>query len=104
MPTILSDNAVVTCAHQGKDNLVASNRRVTVNGSAVLTKADLHPIAGCTPPPNAGGPCTTASFTTAATRVKVGGQPLLLRNNVALCTPTGTPLSVVLAQLRVKAQ
>lgn len=104
MPAILCDNTVVTCAHQGKDNLVASHRRVTVNGSPVLTKADVHPISGCTLTPNMGGPCASASFVTAATRVTVGGQPVLLRNSVSFCSPTGTRLSVVLAQLRVKAQ
>ena len=104
MSNILDDKAVMTCAHQGTVKPIASNARVTIGGSAALTKADIQPLAGCTLPPAAGGPCTTASFATTATRVTISGLPVLLRNNVALSAPTGAPVSVVLAQPRVTAK
>jgi hypothetical protein len=38
----------------------------------------------------------------AALRVKVMGMPVLLQDSQAVCVPTGTPLTVVLTQPRVK--
>jgi hypothetical protein len=35
--------------------------------------------------------------------VKVLGQPVLLQDSQALCTPTGTPLTIAGTQMRVKA-
>jgi len=62
-------------------------------------------IAGCAfpPPPVANGPCVTAQWITAATRVTSNGQPLLLLDSQAICTPTGTPLVVAVTQTRVTA-
>jgi hypothetical protein len=31
------------------------------------------------------------------------GQPVLLQDSQSLCTPTGTPLTVMVTQVRVKA-
>ena len=59
-------------------------------------------VAGCALPPNAGGPCVTAQWVTSATRVLSGGVPLLLQDSQSVCAPTGTPLSVVVTQVRVK--
>ncbi|MGP1667333.1 MAG: hypothetical protein ACTS5I_15790 [Rhodanobacter sp.] len=57
------------------------------------------------PPPNAGnGPCVSAQFTTAATRVTCDKQPLLLLDSQSTCAPTGTPLMVLATQARVFAQ
>ena len=60
-------------------------------------------VAGCAlPPPTAGnGPCVTAQWITAATRVTSNGQPLLLLDSQAICAPTGTPLVIVATQTRV---
>jgi hypothetical protein len=56
------------------------------------------------PPPIAGnGPCVTAQFITAALRVQVMGQPVLLQDSQSVCVPTGTPLLPVVAQTRVIA-
>ncbi len=43
------------------------------------------------------------NWMTAALRVKVMGLPVLLLDSQSLCVPTGTPLTVVFAQPRVKA-
>ena len=103
MSNVLDDRSVLTCAHQGKVQLKPSGRKVTIEGSAVLTGADVLAVSACTLPPAAGGPCKTASFATAATRVTVSGQPVLVSSGVATCSPTTTPVSVVRTQSRVKA-
>jgi hypothetical protein len=35
-------------------------------------------------------------------RVLAGGMPVLLQDSQAICTPTGTPLNIILTQMRVK--
>jgi hypothetical protein len=59
-------------------------------------------VAGCAfpPPPAGNGPCVTAQWITAATRVTSNGQPLLVLDSQALCVPTGTPLLIVVTQTR----
>jgi len=47
-------------------------------------------------------PCATAQFVTAATRVRAGGVPVLLQDSQSTCVPTGTPLNIVVTQVRVK--
>lgn len=102
---LLHMGATVLCAHAGQAQPTAPNPRVKVGGQAIVTQPTVYTIAGCTlPPPTAGnGPCVTAQFTTGATRVKAGGQPVLLQDSQATCTPTGTPLNIVVTQVRVKA-
>ena len=77
--------------------------RVLVGGQPVVTMSCMYAVAGCAmPPPSAGnGPCVTAQFTTSATRVMAGGQPVLLQDSQSLCTPTGTPLMATVVQTRV---
>jgi hypothetical protein len=47
-------------------------------------------------------PCVTAQWVSAATRVRAGGQPVLLQDSQAVCNPNGTPLNIVVTQVRVK--
>jgi hypothetical protein len=70
----------------------------------IVTLPTVYTIAGCTmPPPTAGnGPCVTAQFMTSATRVMAGGQPVLLADSQSICTPTATPLTIAMTQVRVK--
>jgi len=98
----LALDATVLCAHRGQAQPTAPNPRVKVMGQPVATQGTPFVVGGCTLPSSAGGPCVSAQWTTAATRVKVMGQPVLLQDSQALCTPTGTPLSVALTQTRVK--
>lgn len=102
---ILHVGATVLCAHAGQAQPTVPNPRVTVSGQPSVTMAAPWLIAGCTlpPPPAANGPCVSAQFVTAATRVTSNGQPLLLQDSQAICAPTGTPLSVVSVQTRVNA-
>ena len=101
--TLLHVGATVLCAHAGQAQPTVPNPRVTVSGMPTVTLASPYVIAGCTlPPPTAGnGPCVTAQFVSAATRVTSNGQPLLLLDSQAICAPTGTPLIVVATQTRV---
>ena len=100
---ILHLGATVLCAHGGQATPAAPNPRVLVSGQPVTTITGPYVVAGCPFPPNSGGPCVTAQYVTAATRVTVAGQPVLLLDSQAVCAPTGTPLIHVLTQTRVTA-
>jgi len=102
---LLHVGATVLCSHAGQAQATVPNPRVTVSGQPTVAITSPYVIAGCAlpPPPAANGPCVTAQFMTAATRVTSNGQPLLLFDSQATCVPTGTPLIVVLTQVRVTA-
>jgi hypothetical protein len=101
---LLHVGATVLCLHAGQAQPVASNPRVKVGGQPIVTQATNYTVAGCTlpPPPAANGPCVTAQWITAATRVRAGGVPVLLQDSQAICAPTGTGLNVVVTQVRVR--
>lgn len=100
---LLHLGATVLCAHAGQATPTVVNPRVLVGGQPTVTLAAPYVVAGCAlpPPPAANGPCVTAQFVSAATRITSNGQPLLLLDSQALCIPTGTPLLIVLTQIRV---
>jgi len=104
MSYLLHENAMVVCLHSGQAQPKVTNQRVKVSGNKIVTQPPLYTISGCTlPPPTSGnGPCTTASWTSAATRVKASGQPVLLDDSQAICTPSGTGLNIMLTQTRVQ--
>ncbi|MBN8923575.1 MAG: hypothetical protein BGP10_06200 [Rhodanobacter sp. 68-29] len=97
--------ASVLCSHGGQAQASMPNPRVTVGGQPTVTQPAPWLVAGCglPPPPAANGPCISAQFVTAATRVSSGGQPLLLIDSQAICAPTGTPLLIVASQTRATA-
>lgn len=100
---LLHMGATVTCMHGGQATPTAPFPRVRVSGQPVATQAAPWVVAGCAfTPPNGNGPCVTAQWTTAATRVKAGGQPLLLQDSQATCTPTGTGVIVASTQTRAR--
>lgn len=100
---LLHLGATVLCAHAGQAQPTVPNPRVLVSGQPIVTLAGPYIVAGCAlpPPPAANGPCVTAQWVTGATRVLSNGQPVLLLDSQAICAPTGTPLMVVLTQMRV---
>src|SRR5262249_19685036 len=100
---LLHIGATVMCSHGGSAQPTVTVPRVLVNGQPIVTIAAPFVVGGCAlPPPSAGnGPCVTAQFVTAATRVTALGQPVLLFDSQAVCAPTGTPLIVAAAQPRV---
>lgn len=102
---LLHQGATVLCAHAGQAQPTAPNPRVTVSGQPVTTQAAPYTVAGC--PFNVSGapvPCVTATWVTAALRVRAGGLPVLLQDSQAICAPNGTPVSIVMTQVRVKGQ
>jgi hypothetical protein len=100
---LLHQGATVLCSHAGQAQPTTPNPRVLVNGLPTVLLPTPYVIAGCTlpPPPAANGPCVTAQFVTAATRLTSNGQPMLLLDSQAICAPTGTPLLIVVTQTRV---
>ncbi len=98
---LLHQGAVVQCVHGGQAQPLAPNPRVKLMGQAVVTQTAPYTVAGCGLAPNA-PPCATAQWITAAFRVKVMGQPVLLQDSQSVCVPTGAPLNIVLTQIRVK--
>ncbi|HVF27302.1 MAG TPA: hypothetical protein VM943_03605 [Pyrinomonadaceae bacterium] len=100
---LLHLGASVMCSHAGQATPTVVNPRVTVSGQPIVMMTSPYVVAGCVlpPPPGANGPCVTAQFVTAATRITSNGQPVLLFDSQAVCVPTGTLLLVVAAQTRV---
>lgn len=102
---ILDSSATVQCMHAGQAQPVATNPRVKISGQPIVTQTNSYTVSGCTmPSPSAGnGPCVSAQWTSAATRVKAGGTPVLTKDSQAVCVPTGTGLTIINTQTRVKA-
>jgi hypothetical protein len=104
MPTpILHAGEIVLCAHGGRATPTMAGARVRVAGQPVTTLADPYIVAGCPLAPPDKNPCVTARFVVGATRVRVGGAPVLLADSPAVCAPNGTPVTVVATQSRVTA-
>jgi hypothetical protein len=100
---LLHMGATVLCAHGGQAMPTAPSPRVLTGGQPVATQPPPYTVVGCPfVPPGGNGPCVTAQWVVAALRVTTGGQPVLLQDSQAICAPTGTPLNVVLTQLRVR--
>jgi hypothetical protein len=100
---LLHQGATVLCAHGGQAQATVPDLRVKVNGQAIVTQSAPYTIAGCpfvvgTVP----SPCVTAQWVTAALRVRASGMPVLLQDSQSITVPNGTPLNVVMTQLRVK--
>jgi hypothetical protein len=101
---LLHMGAMVLCTHAGQAQPTTTNPRVKVSGQPIVMQPTIYAIAGCTlpPPPAANGPCVTAQWVSAATRVRANGQPVLLQDSQAICAPTGTPVNIVTTQTRVR--
>jgi hypothetical protein len=100
---LVQQGAVVLCAHGGQAQPTAPNLRVLASGAATFVLSAPWTVAGCPLPPNAGGPCTLATWTSGTVRVTSLGQPLVMQGGTATCTPTGVPLNVAATQPRVTA-
>ena len=101
---LLHQGATVICAHGGQAQPTVPLVRVKVAGQPVVGQPSPWSVIGCplVPPPLP--PCVTATWLTAATRVRAMGQPILLADSQAVCTPNGTGLVPVAVQPRVHAQ
>jgi hypothetical protein len=99
---LLAASASVLCMHGGRALPTAPLPRVQLGGQPAVGQAAPWTVAGCPFVPPAAGPCVTAQWVVAATRVVSGGVPLLLQDSVAVCAPTGTGLQVLMTQTRAK--
>jgi len=100
---LLHLNAMVTCAHAGTATPMSTIPNVLVSGQPIVIQTIPYGVLGCTlpPPPAANGPCVTATWLTAATRVFSYGNPVLLQDSMSICAPSGTPLLITATQTRV---
>lgn len=109
---LLHVSATIMCPHAGSASIVASNSHVKVGGQFVAVLPDTTTVAGCpfqipVGPALKPQPCVTVKWLVPAVRVKVGGQPALLKSSSALCQsaeqiPQGPP-NVVMTQMRATA-
>ncbi|VVB95198.1 Uncharacterised protein [uncultured archaeon] len=104
---LLHVGATAICPHGGQVSIISSNTRVMVSSQAVATVNDTYTVAGCafTIPPKP-QPCVKVQWLVPASRVKVGGQAVILQASTGLCQsaeqiPQGPP-NVLVTQLRVK--
>lgn len=102
---LLHVDATVLCAHGGQAKATAPNPRVKVGGQATVLQTAPWTVSGCpfTLPSGTPMPCVTAQWSTGTLRVTSGNQPLLLQNSQATCIPNGTPVNIVVTQMRVTA-
>ncbi|HEX2031934.1 MAG TPA: hypothetical protein VHL78_11125 [Actinomycetota bacterium] len=98
---VVHQGATVLCAHAGQAQPLGPVPRVRVSGQPVTVQTTPYAVAGCALTGSA-PPCTTAQFVTAALRVRALGVPVLLQDSQSVCTPTGTPLQVLVTQVRVR--
>ena len=99
---MLHVGATVLCAHGGQAQPTSPSPRVVVSGQPIVTQPAPYTIAACPFAP--GGtpvPCVTANWVVGATRVVSTGMPVLLQDSQAICVPNGTPLNIVVTQVRV---
>ena len=100
--TLLHLEATVQCIHAGQAQPMVLNQRVKVGGKPIVIRTSTYNIAGCALTGTSNAPCATAQWRTSATRVRAGRVPVLLQDSQAVCTPNGTPPSIVATQPRVK--
>ena len=106
---ILHVGITALCPHGGQVSVTPGSPRVKVGGQPVATMGDQFMIAGCPfqiPPVPKPQPCIKVQWLVPATRVKVGGQFVILQTSTGLCQsaehiPAGPP-NVVASQVRVR--
>ena len=94
--------ATVLCAHAGQATPTTPTPRVLLGNQPIVTLTSPWVIAGCALTGSA-PPCVSAQFLVGATRVTAGGSPVVIQSGTSTCVPTGTPLQVVVTQVRVSA-
>lgn|SRR5512132_1224302 len=100
---VLHLGATVLCSHAGQATVVSPNPRVLLSGQPSVTLTSQYVVAGCTLASVPSPPCVTGQFIVGAVRVTSMGAPLATMIGTSICTPTGTPLLPVAAQVRVLA-
>lgn len=100
---LLHQGATVLCAHGAPAQPAAPFPRVKVGGQPVTVQTIPYMISGCPfAPGGTPSPCVVGNWVSAATRVRAGGQPVLMIDSQAVCVPNGTPLTIASTQTRVR--
>lgn len=100
---VLHLGATVMCSHAGQATPLAPNPRVLLGGQPVVTLASPWAVAACGLTGSGAPPCATGQFIVGAARVLVAGAPVATMAGSSVCTPSGTPLLPLVAQMRVMA-
>ncbi len=100
---ILHLGATIMCMHAGPAQPLTPFLRVLVSGQPVVTLATPYAVTGCALTGTGAPPCVTAQWVSGAVRVMAGGTPVVIQTGQAVCTPTGTGLLPLVAQVRVLA-
>ncbi len=108
MRYLLDVTSAIQCSHGAPCTHTPIQQRVKVLGMFALTASDVNTIAGCafTLPGGAPSPCVTVQWVVPSLRVKIMGQPALLKTSVGLCkaatqAPQGPPV-IATVQPRVQ--
>lgn len=91
------------CAHGGQVQATTPEAKVLLSGQPAVTQGGAFVISGCPnpPPPSNVGPCASATWVKAATKVTIGGRPALLMDSSAVCAPTGASVTEISVQAKV---
>ena len=112
MTKVITEVAEITCSHNGKGTIPASLRLLTIDGKAVLVQGDeakglVGPNCTNKPPPPAKKPCskTNPASVGIATKLRVGGRPVLLQTAIGPTdsAPPGTWNVVSAGQTKLDA-
>ncbi len=93
------------CPHSGQVSIISTNGRVLVSGQPVAVLSDNYLVSGCPfTVPNKPQPCVKVQWLVPASRVLVGGQPVILQTSTGMCQsaeqiPQGAP-TVIATQTR----
>ena len=100
MGEVLTEGAVVLCAHAGRAQPIIPLARVRLSGQPAVGVATPYLVTGCAQTPA----CVTAVWTSSAQRVMSVGIPLVLADSTGVCVPNGTNVVVAASgQSRVTA-
>jgi hypothetical protein len=95
------------CPHGGRAILATTNARILLGGQPALTMTDVHMIAGCpfviVLKPS---PCLRIQWVSGATKMTVGGVPVLTQASIGLClspeqAPQGPAIIANPGQVRI---
>ncbi len=100
---IIDQGATVLCGHGGTCTPITVAPRVKANGMPVTTQPSPWSVAGCPLSSSGSTFCVTIQWTSGASRVTAGGQPVLLQTSSGTSPETGSSASVVMTQTRVNA-
>ncbi len=93
----------IVCAHGGVAFSHTSSHRVRINGQPAITVVDQLLISNCTQATVPPLECLSGQFLTGASRVLIGGVPVVLSTSRLICMENALPLIIVWAQARVLA-